>query len=126
MPRIDYQSYIGKKMGRLTIVDFHKNEKDLKIIFDCECECGNTFNTRATNIIYGFVKSCGCLKTEKVKEHTKEMGLKNRKHEEKCDYCGKEEHYALGYCKVCYNRLKRTNKIERTNNRGRKTINDKV
>lgn len=28
----------------------------------------------------------------------------NRIHEEKCDYCGKLEHYAKGFCRSCYAR----------------------
>ncbi len=44
--------------------------------------------------------------------NARRIGLKNRKYEEKCTYCGKEEHYAKGYCKACYNRYKRNGFVE--------------
>jgi hypothetical protein len=40
------------------------------------------------------------------------MGLKNRKHEEKCDYCGASNHYARGMCRNCYERCRRNGNTE--------------
>ena len=35
------------------------------------------------------------------------MARYNRKHIEKCDYCGIDEHYAKGLCHACYERARR-------------------
>lgn len=44
--------------------------------------------------------------------NARRTGLKNRKYEEKCSYCSKDEHYAKGYCKTCYARLRRNGYVE--------------
>ena len=44
--------------------------------------------------------------------NARRIGLKNRKYEEKCTYCGKDEHYAKGYCRNCYNRYRRNGFVE--------------
>lgn len=38
--------------------------------------------------------------------------MNKRVHEEKCDFCGKLEHYAKGLCHNCYYRLKRRGTVE--------------
>lgn len=52
------------------------------------------------------------MKQNNRAKHAKQMGLNNRKYEEKCSYCGKEEHYAKGYCKNCYARYVRNGFVE--------------
>ena len=106
----------------------------------CECDCGNVFETDLFRVMNGKTQSCGCLLKEmrqtlhervtpegKAKmseaskqranqpeeiERVRQMGLYNRKHEEVCDYCGKPEHYALGYCRACYARFNRTGVVD--------------
>ena len=39
-------------------------------------------------------------------EHYRQMGLNNRKHFG-CTYCGKDKHYARGFCESCYNKWRR-------------------
>lgn len=46
------------------------------------------------------------------KEMAREMGLRNRKYDEVCSYCGKPEHYAKGYCRLCYARYRRNGFVE--------------
>lgn len=55
-------------------------------------------------------------------EHGRIMGLSNRKYEKKCIFCGKEEHYAKGYCKNCFARYLRRGTAEYKIPKGRKTI----
>lgn len=59
---------------------------------------------------------------EEKRRRVREMGLKNRRHEERCEYCGKEEHYAKGLCKNCYNRKNRTGTVEYYENKVKKNI----
>jgi hypothetical protein len=61
----DYQSYIGKKIGKLTILGMaepkrYGKRQNLTIRFEVECECGNKKAMGALNVIKGHTKSCGC------------------------------------------------------------------
>lgn len=106
----------------------------------CKCDCGNTCIVRLHGVINGQIKSCGCLQEEhrqdlhnritpegkkrmaealeksrntpEFKARVREMGLHNRKYEEVCSYCGKPEHYALGYCRACYARFNRSGVVD--------------
>ena len=108
--RINHKENIGKKYSRLTILEVDKKGKDY--YYKCQCECGNIIYKKATNILYNFTKSCGCLQKEKMAENARKIGLKNRIYDNKCSYCGKEKHYAKGLCRNCYCRLKRNGKVE--------------
>lgn len=77
---IDYLEYVGKKINRLTILDFgpDKIRKDgsKRRTYECLCECGNKIVAEAYNVITGVTKSCGCLSKERIRE----MGQSNIKH----------------------------------------------
>ena len=110
MKKINYNSYIGTKINRLTIESIYKKNGD--VFFICKCECGNIKTIRAKHIIYGAIKSCGCLLIETSRKNARKIGLLSRKYEEKCNFCGKKEHYAKGYCRNCYNRYWRKSTVE--------------
>lgn len=64
--RIDYDSYIGKKINKLTIdkvADFNGQK-----YFYCTCECGNHTLVLARNVLRGLTKSCGCIRAAVGKE----------------------------------------------------------
>lgn len=122
--KIKYEDYIGKKFNRLTIIDTIKkyyNEKNREEWFyTCKCDCGTIKDVRAWSMLNGDIKSCGCLAKEKAKERAYKMGKNTRKHEEKCDYCGAENHFAKGMCHNCYERFRRNGDLE-YRKRGKKT-----
>lgn len=67
--------YIGKKYGRLTIVEYVEFTE-----CKCLCECGEMTYQRLTVLKSGHVKSCGCLQIESVHEmnaRVNEGGTKN-------------------------------------------------
>ena len=112
----NYNDNVGKKIGRLEILSVEKDDKGT-YLYKCKCDCGNFCTTRAHGVVNGYIKSCGCYradknKTEKQREMAKEMGLKNRKHEEKCDYCGANSHFAKGMRHNCYERFRRNGNTE--------------
>lgn len=79
----------GLVFGRLTVS--HKTGVSAdgnSIMWLCNCECGNTINTRRNNLVRGSTKSCGCL----VKETRKQKG-KNIK-----DLTGKRFGELTVYC----------------------------
>lgn len=55
------KSYIGKRYGRLTVVDV--KDKGVRK-FKCRCDCGNIYYAVPRDLENSSVKSCGCLKTE--------------------------------------------------------------
>lgn len=93
-------TYINRRFGRLVVKNVVKrNSFDY---FVCKCDCGNTIETRALNVLAGRTHSCGCFKKEICQKNCKKMGIANRK-EMFCRICGKK-HYAKGLCKYHYER----------------------
>jgi len=66
---------IGKKFGKLTIINVIKN-KGKKTYVLCKCDCGNTKQIRLDGITSGLVVSCGCFN----KEQAIKTGKKKRTH----------------------------------------------
>lgn len=81
----------GMVFGRLTVIKHHgTNEKGVHL-WECKCECGNTFIARGDALRYGFTKSCGCLAHEtRVKTGQKSKGRQSPRFE---DLTGQTFHY---------------------------------
>lgn len=61
----------GQVFGRLTVLkDTGKRNLSKRIIYLCECECGNQVEVDRLNLRQGSTKSCGCLKIEKLTKHS--------------------------------------------------------
>ena len=58
------ESWVGKKFGRLTVVEYLSKEGR----FVCECVCGNRSVVVPVNLIRGKVKSCGCYNRDITRE----------------------------------------------------------
>lgn len=56
---------IGKKYGRLTVIEFAGIDKNHSATWKCLCECGETKILDGRLLRYGKVKSCGCLDRER-------------------------------------------------------------
>ena len=57
--------YIGKKYGKLTVIDYQGDEycgKAVQHFMVCKCECGTECVVNLQSIKSGQTKSCGCLK----------------------------------------------------------------
>lgn len=60
----------GKVFGRLTVLkDTGKRNNSKRIIYLCQCECGNTIEVDRLSLRNGDTQSCGCLKIDKVTKH---------------------------------------------------------
>ena len=53
---------VGKKYGRLTIVEVVVNTRPTKV--KCICDCGNEYIGAQADIVSGHTQSCGCLQKE--------------------------------------------------------------
>ena len=60
----EHKKNIGKKFGRLLVIDVIK--EDMFIFYICQCECGKTKRYLSGNVTSGKTSSCGCLRNERV------------------------------------------------------------
>ena len=64
----------GQQFGRLTAIrSFKKNNQ---LLWVCRCSCGNEIFYPAGRLRWGDIKSCGCLRTERIIQ----IGRKNKTH----------------------------------------------
>lgn len=62
-------SIVGKKFGRLTVVDRAENLANSNTRWLCRCDCG-TFKVVSKAALHsGYTKSCGCLQMESRLKH---------------------------------------------------------
>lgn len=54
----------SKKFGKLTVISFHRINKDGNREWWCECECGAHTVAKTNALKSGHKKSCGCLKRD--------------------------------------------------------------
>lgn len=59
---IQRSNNIGKKYGRLTIIDIKWEPRNNIAV--CQCECGNVCEIIKSDVTSGHTKSCGCLQIE--------------------------------------------------------------
>lgn len=63
---------IGKKFGRLTVLEEVGKNKQGKILYKCLCECGGIVVTKGANLASGNTSSCGCYQRDRVSETNRE------------------------------------------------------
>lgn len=62
-----YLDMVSKVFGRLTVIRFsHVCPKKRNACWICKCECGNEISAFGTSLRSGSVKSCGCLRLERL------------------------------------------------------------
>ena len=64
----DVSIYIGKKYGRLTVLEIYPFEKYNFKKCKCICECGNIKHVYLSNLKRGYTKSCGCTSKNNMYE----------------------------------------------------------
>lgn len=52
----------NKKFGLLTVIGSLGTDKHQKMLWSCQCKCGNKHQTTTGDLTSGKVKSCGCLR----------------------------------------------------------------
>lgn len=59
------QNLIGKRFGKLVVIEeIKERDKQGKIHYLCQCDCGNVKDVKAINLTKGKTKSCGCSQYE--------------------------------------------------------------
>lgn len=70
---------IGKRFGKLVVLAEHpEKDKDKRIQYVCQCDCGNTTITTGKRLRNGTAKSCGCLKSERLSKKNYRHGGAHR------------------------------------------------
>ena len=67
------ENYLGKRYGKLTVIDFRKITGDGKRtknrwVWVCRCDCGKTTVVSPIDVKQGKTKSCGCYHDARCKE----------------------------------------------------------
>lgn len=65
----------GQRFGRLTVIERVGTSKNRQPIWLCKCDCGNETTSTRSNLVFGTMRSCGCLKNERVATLNKTHGL---------------------------------------------------
>jgi hypothetical protein len=60
------QVFVGRRYGRLTVAAEVSRDR-LGRVFQCRCDCGEITSVRATRLVNGTARSCGCLMRERSK-----------------------------------------------------------
>ena len=71
------KNMIGKKFGRLTVLERAGTTKYHAALYKCSCSCGNSIITEGRNLRKGNTSSCGCLHKEKTMERNVNRTGKN-------------------------------------------------
>lgn len=58
------ENLIGKRFGRLVVIQRAENDKSRHAQWLCNCDCGNTIVVGARHLKSGDTRSCGCLQGE--------------------------------------------------------------
>lgn len=65
---------IGNRYGRLIAVEKIKKENDTRAFWKCQCDCGNIIIVSGRDLRNGHTKSCGCLRSEVIKNRRRAVG----------------------------------------------------
>lgn len=60
---------LGKRYGRLTVIDYAGSNKHGKAKYLCRCDCGNTTIATGTELANGQTVSCGCWQRESMAKY---------------------------------------------------------
>ena len=70
------QTMLGKRFGRLTVIEFAGISKTRKAMWICQCDCGTITNPIAGyRLRGGATKSCGCYKRDLLIERSTKHNL---------------------------------------------------
>lgn len=107
----------GNIYGRLTVItDDSSRTRTGRVLWLCECSCGNKTYVRADHLKNGSVVSCGCLNNEKKHERFKDLTNTETDNFKVIDraYTKNQRVYWNCICKHCGNQIElQSNQIDR-------------
>jgi len=57
----------GNRYGRLVVLE-EAGRQNGKVLWKCQCNCGNTTIVQGNNLRQGITKSCNCLQKDRASE----------------------------------------------------------
>lgn len=67
---------LGRKFGRLTVLERGPTDRNRERTYICACDCGNlTPPIKGSNLRRGTSRSCGCLQADRVRETSRKHGM---------------------------------------------------
>ena len=70
-----YKDLIGQKFGKLKVIKkLGAITTRIDIFWECKCECGNMTNVTTGNLTHGFIKSCGCISRDLIRNYRISIG----------------------------------------------------
>lgn len=70
---------VGKRFGRLSVIKLVGRNTSKKLVYLCECDCGNMVEVVGAELRNGHTQSCGCLRKQIVQEQKTTHGLSKHK-----------------------------------------------
>lgn len=110
MSRFKQIDYTNKRFGRLLVLGIHHHSTTGHTYVTCKCDCGKIKIVRASCLVQGVTRSCGCLEKEsKIKNSTKHglygtriyriwMGMKRRCYDTKVEQYKNYGGRGISYC----------------------------
>ena len=100
-----FKDITNQRFGRLVVIEqAEEKDKSNGAIWRCKCDCGNTINVLGAKLRNGKIKSCGCVRKEKLSliDRTK---ISHKKHGAFDKYGNGERLYHIwdGMKQRCYN-----------------------
>lgn len=67
------KNMIGKRFGKLTVLEAAGSNPDNSLNYLCQCDCGNTKVINGVNLRKGIATSCGCINYSIGEQHIREL-----------------------------------------------------
>lgn len=63
----------GQRFGRLVVLRMTESTANGKVVWECQCDCGNITKVRSSSLLFGGTRSCGCMREEIYKENNEKL-----------------------------------------------------
>ena len=68
LPSKRIKDLTGQRFNRLTVTAFYRINANHKAEWTCQCDCGNVVHLITSVLVNQAIKSCGCLRQEKLQQ----------------------------------------------------------
>lgn len=96
---------IGKKFGKLVLIEVYYNKEKKRMFAHCLCDCGNYTDTTLDCLTRGITKSCGCLLSQHGKDMVYNKIDRNVSWKRRIENNNKPKNNTSGVIGVSYNRF---------------------
>lgn len=70
----DKERLIGKKFGRLTVLEFSGVSQRRQSLYTCKCDCGTILVIDGNKLLTKHTSSCGCYRKERARDNLPRKG----------------------------------------------------